>query len=317
MTMEILSNLEPIGDKTVVTIGMFDGVHLGHEKVIRAHAEYARESGLKPVLLTFHPHPLDIVHPERAPFRLTTDEEKLDLFEALGVETVFRIPFSLNLSRKSPETFLRENVLDRLGALAIVVGHDHGFGRDRAGGVDFLHEMSKTIGFKLTVIEPYKVDGTIVTSTKIRIALASGKVSAANRMFGRAYELTGRVEGGHGRGALIGFPTANIRIPDQKKLIPADGVYAVRLQSQEKLHNGMLNIGFRPRIALILPFALSNPSMVLEAVFSSPMILTKIRACFMSRLSETLVIVIKPIRGSRMSLRKISLTSRLTISWSL
>ncbi len=244
--MKIITNFDLPIKASVVTIGMFDGVHLGHSKVIQCFQGYAKKTDLEPVFLTFNPHPLEIVHPERAPLRLTTEHERLCLFENLGIKTVVRIPFSLDLSRKSPESFLEDNLIGSLHCKALIVGYDHGFGRERKGGVDFLRKMAERFGFDLQIVPPFVVDNVTVSSTKIRKSLATGDVSLAAKMLGRPYEISGIVVTGQGRGRKLGFPTANVSVEDQKKLIPADGVYAVRILSEGKQYDGMLNIGFRP-----------------------------------------------------------------------
>jgi riboflavin kinase/FMN adenylyltransferase len=232
----------------VVTIGNFDGVHLGHRFIFRKLIEEARREGRPAVVITFEPHPKMILHPERRPFYLITSlEEKIRLLENLGIDALILIPFSLEYARTTAEEFIRSVLWESLRIRKILIGHDYTFGRGKEGNADFLAAFGGRLGFAVEVMDAFKVGDTTVSSTRIRIALLTGEVRLAAALLGRPYNLGGLVVPGKRRGVRLGFPTANLR-PD-KELAPARGVYAVYALLDGNRLPGVLNIGFNPTFA--------------------------------------------------------------------
>ena len=196
---------------SVVTVGTFDGVHCAHREIIRALTRRAREQQGRSVVITFDPHPKEVVSSAKGSVELlTTIEERVALLEALGVDLLLVIKFTFEFSRISAETFYKDYIVNGVGASEVVVGYDHMFGRDRQGTVSELEEMGRLYGFSLVTVPPYQVDGEVVSSTRIRKALTAGEIERANAMLGRAYCVQGRVVEGDRRGATLGFPTANV-----------------------------------------------------------------------------------------------------------
>jgi riboflavin kinase / FMN adenylyltransferase len=231
-----------------VTIGNFDGVHLGHRFIFRRLVEEAHREGRPAVAISFDPHPKMVLHPERHPFYLiTTPEEKIDLLAGLGIDAFILIPFSVEYARTTAEEFVREILWERLRIRRILIGHDYTFGRGREGNEAFLTEAGGRLGFEVEVMNAFCVGDIVISSTKIREALLAGKVRFAAALLGRPYNLGGRVISGNHRGAQLGFPTANIA-PD-KELVPTRGVYAVRVLRAGKSLDGVLSIGFNPTFA--------------------------------------------------------------------
>lgn len=234
--------------RAVVTIGNFDGVHLGHRFIFRRLVEEAGREGCPAVVISFEPHPKMVLHPERRPFYLiTSPEEKIRLLSELEIDTLILIPFSLDYARTTAEAFVREVLWERLRIRKILIGHDYTFGRGKEGNEAFLSEAGRGLGFTVEVTNAFSVGDTVISSTKIRDALLAGEVGFAATLLGRPYNLSGRVVPGNRRGADLGFPTANIA-PD-KELVPARGVYAVRCLLAGEHHDGVLNIGVNPTFA--------------------------------------------------------------------
>ena len=248
--MKIFRNLdEVIIDRPgAVTVGTFDGVHLGHQQVLKKLNRYAQSCECLEILVTFHPHPQTVVKPKHGKqIRiLTTLKEKLRLLEQYRLPAVLVIPFNREFARIGYRDFVRDILVKRLRVKKMVVGHDHAFGRNREGHIDRLQELGKEFGFSVNVVPPYYQDGEVVSSTRIRQALIEGNVERANRMLGRYYSLGGEVEEGTRRGRALGFPTANIRVNHPLKLSPKKGVYAVDVLIGENRYKGMMNIGHRP-----------------------------------------------------------------------
>jgi riboflavin kinase/FMN adenylyltransferase len=246
--MEVIRGSENIPERlkgAFVTIGNFDGVHLGHRFIFRRLVEQAHRDGRPAVAISFDPHPKMVLHPERRPFYLiSTLEEKSRLLADLGIDAFILIPFSVEYARTTAEEFVREILWERLRIRRILIGHDYTFGRGREGNEALLAEAGRRMGFDLEVIEAHCVGDTVISSTKIREALLAGEVGFAATLLGRPYNLGGPVVSGDHRGAQLGFPTANI--DPEKELVPARGVYAVRVLRQGKSHDGVLNIGFNP-----------------------------------------------------------------------
>jgi len=231
---------------TVITVGTFDGIHLGHWSVLQEIRARAEASGRRSVLVTFDPHPLRIVRPERAPLLLTTPDEKKEILAESGLEYAVFLSFTEALSRLEPRRFVEEILWGRLGVEELVIGYDHGFGRDRAGGVDMLRGVGEELGFSVDVVEPVTVDGSAISSTRIRTALLDARVREAAACLGRPYSLRGVVVRGEARGAHLGFPTANLMVGDPTKLVPPAGIYAVRGVLTSGSYTGALHIGPRP-----------------------------------------------------------------------
>jgi riboflavin kinase/FMN adenylyltransferase len=229
---------------TVLTLGNFDGLHLGHQELIKMVMKRARETDAVSMVVTFRPHPLKILAPEKCPPLISIYEEKIALLEKLGLDVLVKIPFTVDFSAMSPEAFTKDILCDLLGAKEIFVGYNYRFGRGRAGNVATLKEMGEKYGFTVREVEQISLDGEVISSTKIRKLLAEGRVEHAARLLGRAYAITGVVVKGDGRGKGLGFPTANVA--PKHSIIPADGVYAVKFFVREQFYDGIANIGLRP-----------------------------------------------------------------------
>jgi len=233
---------------TVVTVGSFDGVHRGHLAVLEEIAGRAAATGRRSVLVTFEPHPMEVINPEAAPLRLTTAVERLEVLAQTRLDSVAILRFDGRLRAMGPEAFVREILLERFAVRELVIGEDHGFGRGRAGDVAVLRHLGGVLGFGVDVVPPVlDADGGAISSTRVRRALAAGELAAVARMLGRRYSLTAAVERGAGRGRTIGVPTANLRVSPRKQL-PPDGVYAVRVEWAGGRADGMLNQGARPTV---------------------------------------------------------------------
>ena len=233
----------------VVTSGTFDGVHVGHQKILGRLKELARETGGETVVVTYWPHPRMVLYPDDPAIQLlTTFDEKLALLEALGIDHLVQIPFTKKFSRLSSDAFVRQVLVDKIGTRQLVIGYDHHFGRNREGGFEYLKEHAAEYGFTVEEIPRQDVDQVGVSSTKIRNALEAGQVHTAREYLGRPYRLAGVVVRGDQLGRQLGYPTANLRIDSPHKLIPADGIYAVYVEHAEQRYDGMLYIGHRPTI---------------------------------------------------------------------
>jgi len=230
----------------VVTIGTFDGVHLGHRKVLDEIGERARRAGRRSVLVTFHPHPLRIVRPEAAPPLLTTAVEKKEILAESGLDFAVFIPFTRALQQYPARRFVEEILLGRLGMQELVVGYDHGFGRGREGSVETMLALGEELGFAVDVVGAVEAGEEAISSTRIRNALAEGDVAGAARGLGRPYTVQGVVGHGLELGRKLGFPTANIQVGDPDKLLPLEGVYAVRGMVGGQRVPGLLHLGPRP-----------------------------------------------------------------------
>jgi riboflavin kinase/FMN adenylyltransferase len=233
----------------VVTSGTFDGVHLGHQKILKRIRDISDEIGGETVLITFWPHPRLVLYPYEHNLRLlTTFEEKTRLLRKMGIDHLLTIPFTQAFSELSSAEFIKQILVDTIKTRKLVIGYDHRFGKNREGGFDYLKANKHNFGFDLEEISREDVDNVGVSSTKIRKALEEGKVEVANEYLGREYELNGIIIKGQQLGRSIGFPTANIHIPHDYKLIPCDGAYAVTASVEGEIRQGMLNIGNRPTV---------------------------------------------------------------------
>ena len=232
---------------TVATVGTFDGVHTGHLDLLARLVDRARQRGLPSLLVTFDPHPLEFLHPSAAPRLLTTREEKLAVLATTGLDLVAILPFDAALAALPAEAFVDQVLRDRFRMRELLIGHDHGFGRGREGGVETVRALGARDGFAVEVVGPVcDAAGLPVSSSRIRLALEAGDLPAATAALGRHYDLAGTVVAGAGRGRQLGYPTLNVRPGSPRKLLPADGVYAVRVDTGRGRFGGMLNLGGRP-----------------------------------------------------------------------
>jgi len=233
-------------DASVVTTGTFDGVHLGHQAILRYLVDRARAIGGVPTVVTFSPHPREVVTGEPVPL-LTTLDERADLLEALGVERFVVLPFSRDLSLLEPEAYVEDVLRGTVGLREIVIGYDHRFGRGRAGDRATLERLGARDGFSVDVIPEQVERGITVSSTQIRRLLEAGDAAGAAALLGRPYRLTGTVVHGDARGRLLGVPTANVEPTHRRKVVPKIGVYAVRVTLRDgATYGGMMNVGRRP-----------------------------------------------------------------------
>lgn len=230
--------------RPVAAIGIFDGVHRGHQAILSRAVRRARAIGGTPVALTFFPHPLAVLRPSLCPEPLYSLEERLKQFEALGIRGVWVLSFTRAFSRIPPDRFVREFLVGRLGVREVVIGHDFGFGRGRAGTVPLLRALGRQHGFSVHRVGPVRSGGRRIASAGLRRLLRAGRVREAARWLGRPYRVTGTVVRGAGRGRKLTVPTANL--PKVCGLLPAPGVYAVRSGLSGRLQGGMANIGFQP-----------------------------------------------------------------------
>jgi len=229
-----------------VTVGSFDGVHLGHQAGLREIARRADAAGRVSVLVTFEPHPLEVVNPQAAPPLLTTDPERREILAQLPLDYVRLVRFDRRLASLSPEEFVDRVLLEQCQMRELVIGHDHGFGRGRSGDVDTLRHLGVVRGFDVDVVDAVDVGEQHVSSSRIRRAVAGGDLVTAARMLGRPYQVSGRVGEGERRGRLIGVPTINLTDIPPQKLLPPDGVYAVRVEWRGGRADGMMNQGPKP-----------------------------------------------------------------------
>lgn len=234
--------------KPVVTIGTFDGVHLGHQKVIDKMKELSSRCKGDTVLLSFSPHPRLVLGHAEGLKLLTTAHEKEQILSRTGINHYVVFPFTESFSKMNYLDFVKTFLVDKMNICTLVIGYDHRFGHNREGNYELLSESAKKYNFNIERLEALNVDQIEVSSTKIRHALKNGEIATANRSLGYPYMLTGQVVTGRQLGNKIGFPTANIRPPDAYKLIPGNGVYAVRVKHNNLIYKGMMNIGTRPTV---------------------------------------------------------------------
>jgi riboflavin kinase/FMN adenylyltransferase len=235
--------------KPVITIGTFDGVHLGHQKIIENLVQTANEVGGESVLMTFSPHPRMVLFPDSHNLQLIqTEEEKYKKLATTGIENCIIFPFTFEFSRLSAMEFVRDILVNTLNIDTIIIGYDHQFGRNREGNIHYLQEVSNIYDFHAVEIPAQEIDAVNVSSTKIRRAILDGEIELANQYLGNPYILSGEVIKGNQLGRTIGFPTANIQVNDATKIIPGNGVYLVQVHYREFLLNGIMNIGLRPTV---------------------------------------------------------------------
>ncbi|MCX6141252.1 MAG: bifunctional riboflavin kinase/FAD synthetase [Candidatus Kapabacteria bacterium] len=238
----------PFDTKTAITVGTFDGVHCGHQGIIKRMREVAQQQEERIVVVTFDPHPqIVLAKPDREPLQLLTSiEERCDLLESVGVDTVVILPFSREFAAMPADEFVRSVIVESIGVQHFFIGHDHSFGKDRGGNEELLQQLGKEYGFEVEHILPLVCDGVVVNSTKVRAALKSGNVDEASVMLGRPYAVRGVVQHGDGRGRTLGIPTANIKPPDEHKLLPGNGIYVVSSVIDGQKLIGMASVGVRP-----------------------------------------------------------------------
>lgn len=244
--MQIIKDIKKVkGIKPpIVTIGNFDGVHIGHQKVLKAVKDRAKKLRLLSVVYTFEPHPLKVVAPHKSPPLLTILEEKIGLIKASGIDYLILARFTKEFASQHPKKFVEDVLVKQLKAKEVWVGHDYAFGKGRAGTIEHLKGLGKKFGFKVSVIPACKKRGIIISSSKIREYVKDGKIKEAASLLGRYYSVCGKVVKGRNIGKHLGFPTANIEI--HHELIPKDGIYAVRVLLGNAIYKGAANIGFAP-----------------------------------------------------------------------
>lgn len=233
----------------VVTSGTFDGLHIGHKKILTRLKEISIQSGGESVVITFWPHPRLVVSEDSQDLQLlSTIEEKIELFSQMGIEHLAIVPFTRAFSELSSDDFIRQILVDKIGTKKLVIGYDHRFGRNREGSFEFLQKNASSYGFEVEEIPRQDIEDLAISSSRIRHSLLSGNVDDAQHLLGRPYSITGIIVKGKQLGRTIGFPTANIHLQESYKLIPANGVYVINAYHQGVAYKGMLNVGVRPTV---------------------------------------------------------------------
>ncbi len=246
--MRIFFNVNEItrNPNTILTIGTFDGLHLGHQEIIKKLLERSDFHKGRNLLITFHPHPRKIVQGLNEQKILSTLEEKSEILEKLGLDNLFVINFTKEFSQQSPTEFIRDFIIKNIGLKEIVVGYDHKFGKSREGNHETLKVLGQNFGFDITIVDEFKINDEVVNSTKIRTALMNGNIKKANSFLGRPYSFSGIVVEGDKRGRILGYPTANLKLDNEDKLLPALGIYAAEVSIDNDKFIGLLSVGQRP-----------------------------------------------------------------------
>lgn len=243
-----LSDFKPLGN-AVVTTGTFDGVHLGHREILSRLKEITKKNKGESVLLTFWPHPRLIVSKDNDNLKLlTTIDEKTELLKEVGIDHLIILPFTREFSELSSEQYIEDILIKGIGTKTLVIGYDHRFGRNREGGMDYLVKNADRFKIGIEEITRQEIENITISSTKIREAILKGNVHVANELLGRPYAFEGHVVKGRQLGRTIGFPTANVKIQKDYKLIPKNGVYAVKVSLRNATYSGIMNIGNRPTV---------------------------------------------------------------------
>lgn len=232
----------------IVTVGTFDGVHFGHQKIIKRLQKIAKKNNGESVLLTFDPHPRKILLNDQGLKLIHTINEKINILENLGLDHLVIYPFTLEFSKFSAKRYIDELLIQKLGTHTLVIGYDHHFGNDREGNIDLLKKYEKSNPFYLEEIKAHEIEEIKISSTKVRSAIEKGNIHLVNDYCGHFYEFSGEVVRGNGIGKTIGTPTANIKLNSNEKIIPLDGVYAVICQIKDANYKGIMNIGFKPTV---------------------------------------------------------------------
>ncbi len=275
-----LKELKTPLENPVLTIGNFDGVHKGHLVLFEKVKDRAKAIGGQSAVMTFEPHPIKVVKPGNGPLLITPTKQKLDLISHAGIDLILCIPFTTQFASISAEDFVQDILVDMLGIKEIVVGYDYTFGYRRLGNIRLLREMGDKLGFQVHVVNPVRLDNTLVSSTSIRKFVQEGNLSEAKKLLGRDYQISGTVVKGKNRGGrLLGFPTANLRLIDE--LIPKGGVYAVTVMVNDKTYYGVTNIGYNPTFG---DDALSVETHLLD--FSEDILDKTIKVNFIQRLRD-------------------------------
>jgi riboflavin kinase/FMN adenylyltransferase len=247
VTVQSISNYDK-KHPTAITIGTFDGVHIGHRKILERLINDAKKTNLRSTVLTFFPHPRMVLQKDTEIRLLNTIQEKIKILEFIGLDYLIIHPFTLEFSRLSSTEFVRDILVNELKVKKIIIGYDHRFGRNRNANIQDLSAFGNTLNFEVEEIPAQEIDDVSVSSTKIRNALIEGDIKTANEYLGYNYMLTGDVKKGKGLGRQLNFPTANLFIAEEYKLIPKNGVYVVKSILNDKLYYGMMNIGFNPTV---------------------------------------------------------------------
>jgi len=245
--MVLLQHVEH-NPNSVVTVGTFDGVHTGHRELLRIVVEKARSMNARSVVVTFDPHPREILQPgEQGIGLLTTPEERAELLADLGIDTMVVIPFNRDFSLMDSVTFIRDVIFGQIGLKAFIIGYDHHFGHNRSGDSSTIADLGKELGFSVDIVQAQELNDVVVSSSVARRSLIQdGNTELVKSLLDRSYRLSGIVIHGDARGRTIGFPTANLRLLDPRKIVPKPGVYAVRVEIPAGVFIGMMNIGIRP-----------------------------------------------------------------------
>ncbi|NCD42556.1 MAG: bifunctional riboflavin kinase/FAD synthetase [Bacteroidia bacterium] len=239
----------PLLPNAVVTIGVFDGVHHGHRTIIDRMKTIAMETGGETVLVTFNPHPRTVLYEDSKFLKfIHSRSRKADLLARTGIDYLIEIPFTMEFAQMPAKTFIENILVKQIGVKHLVVGHDYHFGKGKEGTYEGLVAMGQEMGFSVERIAPVKIGGIVVSSTQIRKALREGNITKANALLGYEYSILGEVIYGQQLGRTIGFPTANIEVPNKLKLLAANGVYACKILWKNEKHIGMGNIGYRPTV---------------------------------------------------------------------
>ena len=247
--MQIIDNIPDLPlEPCVATIGFFDGVHLGHRFLIEQVKELAKDKGLRSALITFPVHPRQVMKSDYRPELLTTPEEKIELLKAQGVDYCIMLDFTVELSQLSALSFMKDILQQRYNVSTLIVGYDHRFGHNRSEGFEDYVRYGQQIGMNVYRAQACMIDDLNISSSLVRTHLLEGKIDLSTRYLGYNYSIEGVVVGGYRVGRTIGFPTANLDLRESNKLIPSDGVYAVRVEVKGCLYAGMLNIGYRPTL---------------------------------------------------------------------
>ncbi len=250
--MKVYRSLQqlPVFTNAVLTIGTFDGVHLGHQHIIRQLLQEAVHTGGESVLISFYPHPRKVLRPQEQIPQLTTLDERIELLKKQGLDNLVVVQFNMEFSQQLPENYIRDFLVDRFHPALIIIGYDHKFGKNRQGDYQLLEKMGEQYNYKVKEIPQQVLNEIAVSSTKIRSALAMGEIEKANQLLGYAYFFKGYVIEGNKLGRKLGYPTANLQMQDPDKLVPANGVYAVeaQIEGETRLLRGMMNIGTKPTV---------------------------------------------------------------------
>ena len=251
--MEVYKNIDALPEfkNAVITIGTFDGVHLGHKQIIKQLLKEAGKVAGTPVLITFHPHPKQVIASTQKPISiLNSPEEKYELLHNAGIFNIVVVPFTKDFAEQPADNYIKDFLVEKFHPHTIIIGYDHRFGKDRTGDYRLLENEAGKFGYTVKEIPEHVLQNVTISSTKIREALLNGDIGTANEFLGYNYFFSGLVIEGNKLGRTIGYPTANLQIADEQKLIPANGVYAVEVKVEgfDKVYKGMMNIGVRPTI---------------------------------------------------------------------